>query len=279
MGSGRMTDYQLRMGEGVLQVPGWWFDALLIWLAVMGLIIFLFGRRLVRPALAAVGLVSGVAMMLSMIQPLIHQQWPEASPVPFAFLGGLVGALAAFVLWRLGVGAMMCLTVAIITPAVFIVAFGLQGPDIGTPLAQAGGQLKTVLEESSQPGADPRELPQLLEPIQAGRQGVIDACAAWWDGLTTPTKWMLGSLTVGGALVALLLGFALPVFSATFVTALFGTLFMVGLLYRINYLAGDSLSMALPSSPRTLLLFVAAVSLVGFLIQTLFLRDRRAEKT
>ena len=272
-----MQEYQLRLGEGVLQVPSWLFDALLIWLAAMGVVIFLFGRRLVRPALAAVGLLGGAAGVITLLHPVIQKQWPEASPLPFVFMGGLIGSLAAFLLWRLGVGAIMAVTVGLVAPTAFIILFGLQGPDIGPPISQAGGQLKSVLAESSSK-TNPRELPQVLEPLSAGRDGVVKACQTWWQNQTVSTRWMLGTLMGGGAMIALFIGFALPRFSSTVVTAFFGTLFMIGLLYRLAQLMGDRMPTHLPDNPRSILYLIGGTTLAGILLQCVFFREPKAEK-
>lgn len=275
-----MSDYHIRIGQGVLEVPWWWLDALLVWLAAVGLVLWLLGRRLIRPALGAVGLIIGAAAMFALATAWIAQHWPNAPPAAFATIGGLIGGLAGFLLWRLGVGAIFALAVAIIAPIACLIATGTPGPTIEQPLVELREDLRAALNRSGDPvsetpDAAPAAPQDALGPLTKARDAVRQAVNEWWAALPNGQRWLLGTVCIGGGLLALLIGLALPYFSAALVTALLGSLMLAAPIYRLADLIGERAETALPQTPRPFLYALLIATLVGALLQWTVFRPRR----
>jgi len=271
-----MTDYHIRVGEGILAVPWWWFDALLVWLAAIGLVLYLLGRRLVRPAFGAVGLIVGAAAMFAVATAWIAQHWPQAPPAAFATIGGILGGLAGFLLWRLGIGLILAVAIAIIAPVACLLATRTPGPEIGAPLVELREELQTTARPNNASDAPaPRDA---LASLDKARQAIWQTSRDWWAALPNGHRWLLGTLCIGGALLALLIGLALPGFSAALVTALLGSLMLAGPVYRLAAVIGERAQALLPQNPRVFLYALLIATLVGAILQWTVLRPPRSRK-
>ena len=273
-----MSDYQIQIGERLVQVPWWWLDALLVWLAALGLIFFLLGRRLVRPAFGAAGLIVGAAAMFAIAAAWIAPRWPAVPPIAFGMVGGILGGLAGFLLWRLGIGVALALTVAILAPAAFLIATGTPGPPVNQPLTEARQELQTTLGAADGPGDAAAGAVDLIQRLSLARDNLWTSTQSWWAALSNGHRWMLGTLCIGGAVLAALIGLALPYFSATLITALVGAVMMLGLIYRLIGMLGESSAAHVPHTSRALMLGLLVATIIGALFQWTIFRPARKDQ-
>lgn len=273
-----MDNYQINFGHHVLSVPWWWYDALLGWLGVMGLILYFLGHRLVRPSFALMGLLGGAGMSLLAVNGWVVHQWPTASPGPFVAVGALVGAVAAYLLWRLEVGVVMAVVAGLIAPVGYMLVMQIPPPALGEPLSQGWEELRTVLATGNTQAADPSQIPVVLEPIHRTCMSMVEVFQLWWGALGANPQWMIGALGVGGATAAMFIGFALPRFCSMFCTSLFGVLLLSGGVYRLGGLWAW-LGSTLPTEPKNIGLAVLVATLVGVAIQSALTCKRRGKES
>lgn len=283
-----MDEYTLRFGETLITMPWWWLYALTGWLAVMGLILYFLGQRLVKPTFAILGLVLGAVLTLS----LVKTQWPDAPAMPFAIGAALVFGVLFLVLWRIWMAAVFSDFVAILAPVLMLVASGISAPAVHTPIgimladiADASGvsveQVDTPSESDTETEnedenendeastADPTELGPI---IVTGLEDTRTVVTEWWNALESSTRWGLVAISVGGGIVAFVLALALPMFGASMVTSFLGTLLMLPGVITLTRLVASDTALAMTSSPRGLVIGVAIATIIGALIQWMLLR-------
>lgn len=291
-----VDEYTLRFGETLITMPWWWLYALTGWLAIMGLILFFLGQRLVKPTFAILGLVLGAVLTLS----LVKTQWPDAPAMPIAIGAALVFGVLFLVLWRIWMAAVFSDFVAVLAPVLMLVASGISAPAVHTPigimLAEVADASGVSVEANDTPsesdtesedppserdtddsdadaptasGGNPAELgPILLKGVEDTRTIVTD----WWGELESSTRWGLVAISVGGSIVAFVLALALPMFGASMVTSFLGTLLMLPGFVVLTRLVASDTALAMTSSPRGLVIGVAIATIIGAAIQWMLLR-------
>jgi len=309
-------DQLLGYRDVLIEIPTWWFQVALGWLGAVGLLLWLFGRRLLQPGLGLVGLGVGAAVTLpaanAFALPNVHY-WVIGGAVAGAIVLGLL-------LWRLVLALAVTLAVMVAAPWGVIAFNGWPLPAIGEPVAEAATEVREIIpgagssnaeadsdSESSSGSAtvqasaageasdgsgeaagndasgdpdgesgeaDSGELAASLDAVFEKAWGEIaDNCGTWWsEDLSKSQRLNLLGTSIGGGVLALLLGLGLPGVMASLVTALIGA----GLIYTaLVALLPQALSgLMAPDQPRRIIIGLLAATLLGLLLQTVFLRQK-----
>lgn len=283
-----MQTYDLQFGNNLIQMPWWWPDAMLIWLGLMGLILFLFGRRLVRPMFGVVGLVVGGLGGLT----LARMMFPDTSIMPFVIIGAILGAVIAFALYRLGMGFVLALIFGVTAVVALMIMQGQDGPPIDKPIAAAYHQILDTVATASKQNAeadakaeaagdkdhtaiklDAAALAHSLEdPIEKGLKDTGQAVADWWNAMSVSQRALLVTIGGGAWLLGFVLGVIFPPITAALVTAGIGSLMMIGGIGRLlaGYLSMD----IMPETVRNLALMLVIMTIIGALIQWTIFKPR-----
>lgn len=280
-------------------------------IGVVGLIIWIGGRKLARPFCALLGIVMGgaAAVLLVPAQGEMVALW--------AIGGGIVGLIAAWGFFRLWMAAGLALLLALALPASMLVWTGAPLPATEEaqeqlreladrplegeveadparnvrderPRAREGGRDRSGRRDGGQqrPRArdDPRrdaddqeEPPTTAEALLAIAHAQADAARAWWDGLGETTRRTAQVLAGLGTLIGVVLGLARPYFAATLQTALVGSaMILTAATYFVRLYAPDYAGW-MPASPRGVVLAMGLITTLGVLAQWTVL-PRRADR-
>ena len=289
------------------EAPAAWSVALAV-VAVAGAVLWLAGGRLARAGVAVGGFLLGGVLATSVAASLE----PGAGWVLGIGVGGaLAGTLLAFLLYRLWVGLLAGALLAAVVPAALLL-WGVDPPATGEgakPPAAAvdapslfgvfdgerggGGEPgEPVVDEAVREAAEERlgelgaqaeaAFGDFFEAASAAWKSQLDAARAAWDGLSAGARRSSVVGGVGGFVVGLLLGLALPNLTAALQTSLVGAcLLTVSVLLLLQRHAGlfrvpaegASAADGPPAGasggvdPRVLLLAIGVVTLVGLLLQ------------
>jgi len=275
-------------------------------LLVLGLIVWLLGRVLAKPACVLSGLALGGAMGLAGSH-FIDQS--ATASFAFAVAGAIAGALLAAMLFRLWVAAVGALLLALIVPAGLVVWEGTPPPPMQTAAAATSDESaegespdaakdaadeedaaaatsfdkprgEGASEEESADGEPPAEEDetsqwrQYLASLQAAGdalQGLYDKQAAsieqWWDELDDQTRQRIYYGSAVGALIGLLLGVIAPYTAAALESAVAGAMLLFFPGMRLIQHSMDQPPEWLPESPRATLLWLGLITIVGFALQ------------
>lgn len=271
-----MQTFDVRFGQTVIQMPWWWLDGLLIWLGLMGLILFFFGRRMVRPMFAVVGLVAGSLFGLAVARTF----FVEWQVLAFVIIGAVVGAALGYALFRLGMGALLGILLGVAAPVGLLLAQGQTGPAIEAPIAQTYHAVAEAVVETVK--ADPANddaradahaaLKSLHEPLREGIDGLKAALAEWWNAMEVSARVTLISVCAAAGILGIVLGLIFPGFAAAITTAMVGVLMMIG---GVGRLTESHLSMnVMPQTVRGMVIGVVAATIIGAFIQWTIFRPR-----
>lgn len=264
-----MQTYDLRFGDTLIQMPWWWLDGLLLWLGLMGLIVFLFGRRLVRPLFAVMGLTLGALLGLA----LVKTYWADTSPTLFVAGGALIGAVAAFALYRVGMGLVLALLVGLAAPAGMLIFQGKPGPAIEEPIVQLVSDIREAVSQvtsDDQKSADLSKLPSMVDIADKSLTQIKEATTTWWNEQDTSYRVLLMTLAGGLGVLGFLIGLVFPGIGGALATAFVGSMMMIG---GIGRLVGTHLNMdIMPDTARNLIMMIVVMTLIGALIQWMILR-------
>jgi len=282
-----MEQYHIFLGGAqTVALPWWWLDALIGWLGTMGVVLFLFGRPLVRPTFALLGLIVGAVVMAAVAQTVVQDRWPGSPTLPWVIGGAVAGGVALLLLYRVGMGIVFAIAVGIVAPLVLMLCLHIALPGLAEPIQTA----RTAIGENVQATTDliensERELTQeqydqltpITVPLQQLNVDLTNAWKAWWEGMTTGNQWAIGATCGGGAVVAGALGMALPAFASVLTTALLGTLMMLGGIYRVAGLMGEGVLEKMPATAASVAILIGSLTVIGSLIQWMLFR-KKADK-
>ena len=293
------------------EAPVAWSVALAV-VTLGGAVLWVAGGRLARAGVALGGfLVGGIAATTAAAALEPGGGWVIGLGVG----GALAGTLLAFLLYRLWVGLLAGVLLAGVVP-VTLLLWGVDPPD--TPdLAEAPAALVQTPEEATpdslfgvfdgeraegegpvvdeavqdfarerieELGAEVQvALGDFFETASAAWKAQVDSARERWAALPLGTRRTVIVGAVGGFVIGLLLGLALPNLSAAFQTSLVGACLLTGggllLLQRhaglFREAAEGEAGGFLPGvDPRALLLAVGLVTLIGLLLQWTLARRR-----
>lgn len=288
-----MNGYAFLLDETqTIEIPWWWLNAVMVWAGVVGLVLWLFGRQLVKPMFALV-----TAGLVALLVSLGVRYFSTEMPLTYWLIGGaLVGALAGWLLARLAVAIVFAVVLGIVAPWAVVAAQGVELPAFAEPVAAAIADLREQTAEAietaeeaepddaAQEGEaegeeaptriDPEQLPSLGEAYADLREELSTVWSEWWEERSGSTRWAVVSaagaaLVLGGALALVL-----PNLAGALMTALLGVLLM---LWPACWLVGSLPEGATGWIPRggwALALVITLGVLLGALIQWTIFRPR-----
>lgn len=181
-------------------------------LLLLGLLLLVSGKHLLRPVLVIAIVLAGAMLGV----PILGGLMPEAHGLVLTLLGALVGAVIAAVAWRLFLGAALGVTLAF-----FCALVALLGTDAGMIDARSAADAppaSVTLSEYADRERLVERSPETIRPL-----------VAWanmkWHAESDQVQVLLKAAAFGGAFVGLVLGAWLPQGASAFLTSLLGSLF------------------------------------------------------
>jgi len=275
-----------------------WLDVGLAMLGLWGVFLWLFGRRLVRPTLAMLGLLSG-----GLTAGLIARQYADGATLAgWALGGGIAGGLFIWITFRIWIALALAVVLGAATPWAVLAWEGAPWPvEAGQSIRDAAGEAidegRERLGEHLPGGAGAEEETEAADGDggssgegegEEEREGVLAKLAAlggevwgdlsrWWtEELDGAVRW---SIVAGAAIVAvggLIVGLILPNLGSSLAAALVGSVLVGGVVLRLTGRYLESVHDWLPSSPRGALIALVAATVIGTMIQWT-LTGRRAD--
>ncbi len=256
------------------------FSSLLGVVLLLGLTLWLSGKRLARPACAVSGLLLGglggwwIGNQISDTGSLL---------LPIMVLAAIIGALLAAFLFRIWMGLSGAILLAVLVPAASLVWLGT------TPQTAQNTQ---EIEQSPVDQDEQTTLDDVIELADGGVQGIwskmteagretydqqAQLLRTWWDELGGAGRSLVMISALIGAGFGLLLGLIQPHFSASIQSAVIGAIliFFTGRQLLTSYLPDQTTW--LPVSARGTLLTIGLITLAGLAIQWM-LFHKRADK-
>ncbi|MFA9478178.1 hypothetical protein ACERK3_07700 [Phycisphaerales bacterium AB-hyl4] len=279
----------------------------LLAVALVGLVLWLMGKRIARTACAVGGLVLGGVAGFVLGETMSDQ---GAIVLPLVIGAALAGGLLAGLLFRVWVALCGAVLLALVAPAAVLVWQG-------TPAEPVAAETREVAVEDRPEEAQPRDLPTSVtdavrrtldgerpfatrepdEPAAAEAEAdadeadveqVLEAAVAvarqwydnqltlvrqWWSDLGPATQRTIYVTAAIGAGVGLLLGLLLPFVAASFESALVGSLLLLLAGRELTAMHAEGASAWFPQSPRMVIVWLGLITILGFAIQwTLFAR-------
>lgn len=267
-----------------------WLDFVLAFLGVWGIFLWLFGRRLVRPSMSMLGLVAG-----GLASGLIAREYTSGAVLAgWALGGGVAGGLLIWVTFRIWIGLTLAIMLGAATPWAVLAWEGAPWPiEAGQTLRDAANEAIDNGTQQLMPGehqgpADQQDPPKPRDTDAGaadadagadGGPGVLDKLAAlardvtedlrqWWaEDLDSSVRWLVtvvaGAVAVGGLTIGLLL----PNLGASLAASLVGSALIGGVALRLTARYLEAAHDWLPSSPRAALITLAAMTIIGTVIQ------------
>jgi uncharacterized protein YcfJ len=243
----------------------------LIGLLVLGLILWLMGRKLARPACIISGLVLGGLAGFAIANRLSDQ---GSYVLPLTLGAAIAGALLAALLFRVWMGLSCAVLLALVAPAASLVWQG------STPIFDLQPAQVALTEAEASPPSDngatapptaESALAAITQRLRQGYEAAAEVVRNWWDDLAPATRSLVIGASVIGAIIGLLLGLILPNTAAIFESALVGAMliFFAGRTLLREHLPEQTAW--LPATPRAMLVTLGLITILGLLIQwTLF---------
>lgn len=253
-------------------------QGLLIAGVLIGVVLFLLGSRLARPACAISGLVIG-GLGLAMASRFFGME----QYIVFAlFVGAIVFCLVAWVLFRLWMGISCAILLALLAPAI---AIGLQGKaeSVRTDLEQFDSQSLQFNSEGmqfDQSLLDNEEAKAALwEQVNAVFEPIRELALNMWENLGGAGRTTVLVAALIGAVIGFLLGLITPYNSAMVQTAVIGAALIVACAAALLKIHAPDIAARIPESPGPILLILGLITLHGVAIQWTLFRKKVDKKS
>lgn len=222
-------------------------------LLLLGLLLLVCGKHLLRPVLVLAIVLAGT--MLG--SPLLGGLMPSTHGVVLTLLGGLLGALVAAIAWRLFLGAALGVTLAF-----FCALLALFGTDAGLIDARSAADAPPSAVTLAEIADRQRLIERSPEPIRP----LVAWAEAKWHAESPQVQVLLKAAAFGGAFIGLVLGAWLSQGASAFLTSLVGALF--ALLGGMPFLLRALERADEPVRPIAWLLLWMALAGAGWLLQS-----------
>jgi len=235
---------------------------------IVGLVLWLLGRRIARPAVAVSGLVIGGIVAAMALQEFGRPEWMLSGLI----VGGLVCCVVAWMLFRVWMGLSCALMLALVAPALALIWQG-QTPDV-SEMEHAPLTLQTDADLTDETARREALWEKAQQIYEHEKQQVVDV----WQQMGSATRSTVTVAAATGALAGLLIGLLLPYVAASLQSALVGAvlLFYCGLALAHVWMP-DTMARLPEYSVRVPLLAIGLITLVGVGIQWT-LSGRRADR-
>jgi hypothetical protein len=222
-------------------------------LLLLGLLLLVCGKHLLRPVLVVAIVLAGAMLGV----PLLGGLLPDSHGLVLTLLGGLAGALLAAVAWRLFLGAALGVTLAF-----FCALLALFGADAGLIDARSAADAPPSSITLSEVADRQRLIERSPEPVRP----LVAWAEAKWHAESPQVQVLLKAAAFGGAFIGLVLGAWLSQGASAFLTSLVGALF--ALLGGMPFLLRALERADEPVRPIAWLLLWAALAGAGWLLQS-----------
>lgn len=235
--------------------------------ALVGLMLWLFGHKLARPACVISGLVLGGLGGLVIGETLAEK---GAMLLPLIIGGAIVGALLSALLFRIWMAVTGSVLLAVVALATAIAWAGTPQPTV--PLLDDAREIEASLGTIEQAITNTVKSP--LESFREAlhtklEQGGLEL-RQWWKDLNSRTQSVLISTAAAAGLTGFFLGLIVPNIAASLQTALVGALLIFSCITELLTVHLVQTTW-LPHTPRSAILTMGLITIVGLLIQwTLF---------
>ncbi len=263
-----------------------WIDMIAAFLGFWGLMMWLFGRKLIKASVTATGLVLGAtaaALIFNEKNPDLAHRW-----MWWAAGGALLGAVAFYLLLRLWMAVTLALIVGLVAPVAFAAWQGA-ADDNAQQLGDAIGQtinegLESVTEKAGQvadkvrQGSDDAGDSQATDDIDLAKEfsalfnELLHSVKQWWSNMDSGSRWLMSVLAAAGVAIGLVVGFLLPNTTTSLVTSMMGSGL---LLIALNHLGGryaPSLASHLPNTIGSILVALGIATVIGTAFQWMISR-------
>ena len=250
-------------------------DASLLVGLVIGLFLWLFGSRIVRPNIALQGVIVG-----AVAGGLISRSLNLSPVFAYAIGGGIAGGILMWFTYRLWVAMFMAIVLGIIAPMAVMAWYQTPLPDAEQPIL-----------EIRQTAADNVHVQQLLAPeqLEEVKQTTVDLLQeffdlivktmnGWWNDTVGPvakTGVIIGGLAA--AAIGLGIGLIFPRVGSAVVSASVGSGFLILCLSGLGQRHFPSTFSHVPTGLRTVVVTLIVATAVGALIQWTILRPKADE--
>lgn len=236
---------------------------------LVGLVLWLIGRKIARPACAVGGLVAGSALGFVGSQQLLGGQ----SVILLMIGAAVITAILAYVLFRVWMGISLALLLALLAP---IAGLAWRG-DVATVEPPTVSELlipDSQIESDGDGGdadADAEGEASLGEHLREVYGWYQSELTAWWSSLGATGRTMVMGASAVGALVGMIFGLLMPYFAATVQTATVGGgLILLAAWPQLPRFAPE-LAESLPPTTRSMVLALGLITALGVVLQwTLF---------
>lgn len=264
-----------------------WGHAGLIALLVTGVLLWVSGRRVLKPSFAVIGALAGGFLGQAVVPGLgIDSMFGVSGEIAGAAVGGTLGALAAILIFRVAVGVLSASVVgglALLGASVFIQTSDLPAEGAARDSESAQVEIENSLDESSSDWRNPEELlSNAAENADEPSKFVSDLFygfkAEFWDPLDGGDQMLLTSSGLAGFVAGLALGVFAPKKTTALVTAFAGAGMWLPALYFLSQTLDLPGKAILERMPIEWLAIWLVVSMTGLLIQWQGLTERRKDK-
>jgi|GEM_PF-4121804 len=262
-------------GAAAANLP-WGADALAITGVLVGLALWLAGRKLLRP-LFAVG-AAGLLGALGFFGPA--SLGITFSPHLTMAIGAVAGALVGLFLFRFAMAVVMASTMAIVSPVVLAAIVGISA-SAGVAVALSPDQqlLEGVpIQGTSAPATPAVQIDEAAPKASSNTSTAARKVAAFmkqayleledrWVQLPIQNRILLLGVAASGAAVGFLAGLLIPKVVALFATALLGPLIWAPCALSFANLHSVNLAAIAPGSAQSWLFVWLGLSAVGVVVQ------------
>lgn len=218
---------------------------------------WLLGCRMARGLYAVCGLiVGGVGAWV-----VSQRVGGHGATVLWVTAGSITGFLIGLVLFKVWIGISGALVLAILGPGAVVT-----WQDTTPPI-----DLRQIIQRTAR---DVDGQAQTAEPVWRIVDQQKQSLQAWWVDLPPPTRRTLATTACGGAVLGLIAGLSYPRKTATFVSALTGSLLVLLGLKELLVIHRFPVAQGLPQDPRAMLLLLGLITLLGCLVQWTVLRPK-----
>ena len=286
---GAIGDVQQTWTQLQDQLPSW-LNMLAVVMLGWGFVLWLFGKRFIRPSLTLIGLAGGALLGVQIGKAV------DAGPaVGWAIGGALVGGVVAYLAFRIWMALLLGLALGVMVPWGVAAWHGEPPPTMSPTGEQIGERIReqidevvptgptdvdaevdadTNVDDSSAAGAE-------APPWQNQMSDVLSEMTAAWRGWWGELSGVMRSLVITGAgiggLGGFVLGMMLPTLAASLMASFTGVLLLVSALSKLIPAWAPGLADDIPSGPRASLVLIVVATVIGAAFQWT-MRRRSADK-
>ncbi len=238
---------------------------MLIAAVVIGLGLWLTGRKLARPACVLGGALIGAILGLAVSDAM----GAERSIPIYIMAGSLIGGLLAGFLFRFWMAISLALLLSLVAPAASLIWLGASPPQAVAPASVEDLMIDTSSTDAAQKAA--RDIWQRIQELYRQQ---IQLITTWWQSLGSRGRNIVMVAATVGLVIGMVAGLLRPYLAASFESALLGGgLWLAGGRGLLAVYAPDWTGW-LPTGLRAWLVALAVVTALGIIVQWRLWRPR-----